>query len=639
MERMHRSLPRSTPSAHAVDARGIAEFVDALEAASSIEPHSLMLLRGGDVIAEGWWAPYTADRVHLLYSLSKSFTSSAVGFAVDEGLLSLDDTVLSYFPELDSEVTNPRSRRMRVRHLLAMASGHREDTLERALELDAANLVRAFLLLPPDEEPGTVFAYNQPCTYTLSALVQRVSGSSLTDYLRPRLFAPLRIDDVGWIRDSSGRDLGFSGLHAQTEAIATFGQLYLQRGEWGGEQLLSPAWIDEATRSHVSNGSDPASDWEQGYGFQFWMARQGYRGDGAYGQFCIVLPEHDVVLAMTGQSEDMQGILNLAWQHLLPAFGRRGDASGGDDTDAALAARLASLALSPVSDARIGEAVDAASFSPAPGNALPRLTRIQVVPGEGPAPWTLTLSEGESRLEVAAGFGEWTTKDATAASAGWMGDSRLAVDVIFLETPHRLHLLLDWPGAAFTARWETEHLHNPPLQGMRKPGTPRPVPSPGKHRISTRPMNQPEFEKWQQEIARDHAEEQVAAGNWDREGALERALAGNAHLLPQGLHTPRMLFVRAVLGNGEPVGHAWVGLDHPRGAPDTAFLYDILIDQAHRGLGFGTELLAEVEDLVAENRIGALELNVFGHNATAVALYERSGYAVTTQQMRKRLDG
>src|SRR5687768_2953837 len=165
---MHRSLPRSTPTAQSVEARGIAAFIDALETAANIEPHSMILLRGGHVIAEGWWAPYTADRVHLLYSLSKSFTSTAVGLAVDEGLLSLDDTVLSHFPELDSEITDPRTRRLRVRHVLAMASGHREETLDRAIEQDPADLVRGFLLLPPDEEPGTVFAYNQPCTYTLA---------------------------------------------------------------------------------------------------------------------------------------------------------------------------------------------------------------------------------------------------------------------------------------------------------------------------------------------------------------------------------------------------------------------------------------------------------------------------------------
>ncbi len=279
-----------------------------------------MLLRHGAVVAEGWWAPYGPDRPHLLYSLSKSFTSTALGFAVAEGLVSLDDTVLSHFPELDAEITDPRSRRILVRHVAAMASGHLTDTIDLAREIDPVDLVRGFLLLPPDREPGTVFAYNQPCTFSIAALIQRAAGMPLTDYLRPRLFDPLGIGEVGWLTDPRGRELGFSGLHATTDAIAKLGQLYLQRGTWHGRQLLDAAWVDDATRSHIANPDGENPDWRQGYGFQFWMARHGYRGDGAYGQFCVVLPEHDVVLAITGQSLDMQAVLDAAWTHLLPAF-------------------------------------------------------------------------------------------------------------------------------------------------------------------------------------------------------------------------------------------------------------------------------------------------------------------------------
>lgn len=470
---MHSSLPRSTPSAHAVDARGITAFVDALEAAPNIEPHSLMLLRDGHVLAEGWWAPYTPDRVHLLYSLSKSFTSTAAAFAVEEGLLNLDDTVLSHFPELDAEITDPRSRSMRVRHVLAMASGHREETLDRALELDPVELIRGFLLIPPDEDPGTLFAYNQPCTYAVARIVQRASGQSLVDYLRPRLFDPLGITDVGWMTDASGYEIGFSGLHATTDAIARLGQLYLQRGEWEGRQLIPAAWVDDATQSHVSNGTDPASDWEQGYGFQFWMARHGYRGDGAYGQFCVILPEHNVVLAMTGQSDDMQGVLNLAWEHLLPALGSSGESRGDSITDATLAARLASLALAPVEAAANNARIDAASYSPPSPNSYPSLTSIDVAPGTDSAEVTLTLVAGVERIEVPARFGEWHTSDATSASAGWqLGGSRLTVDVIFIETPHRLHIFLDPASLTFETRWQTEPLHSPPLSSLRKPIAP-----------------------------------------------------------------------------------------------------------------------------------------------------------------------
>lgn len=356
-----------------------------------------------------------------------------------------------------------------------MASGHRDETLDRALAIDSDNLVRGFLLLPPDEEPGTVFAYNQPCTYTAGVIVQRATGQSLTDYLRPRFFDPLGIDDVGWSQDASGFDIGFSGLHASTEAIAALGQFYLQRGEWNGTQLLPASWVDEATTSHISNGSDPASDWSQGYGFQFWMSRHGYRGDGAYGQFAAILPEHDLVIAMTGQSNDMQAILDLAWEHVLPALGSVGDTRGDSMTDAALAAQLATRAIAPLEPGTSDRRVEGSTFSPSAPGGYPALTRILVEPGADQAEVLLTLVELDGRIEVPARFGGWHTSDATSASAGWQADgTRLAVDVIFIETPHRLHIVLDLATSTFETRWETEPLHSPPLSALRRPTSPAP---------------------------------------------------------------------------------------------------------------------------------------------------------------------
>ncbi|QDL74600.1 hypothetical protein DNK48_40585 [Streptomyces malaysiensis subsp. malaysiensis] len=261
-------LPTSTPAAEGVDARGVHAFLDALEGAPDLEPHSLMILRHGRLIASGWWAPYTAERPHLLYSLSKSFTSTAAGLAAAEGLLNLDDPVISYFPEFEAEITDPGSRAMLVRHVASMASGHIEETVDRAFGLDPEEPVRGFLLLPPDREPGTVFAYNQPATYTLAAIVQRVTGQSLTEYLRPRVFDPLGIGETAWLQVPAGRDLGFSGLFATTDAIARLGLLYLRGGEWEGERLLPAAWVDEATRLRMPteeamvNGAGP--DWRRG---------------------------------------------------------------------------------------------------------------------------------------------------------------------------------------------------------------------------------------------------------------------------------------------------------------------------------------------------------------------------------------
>ncbi|WP_328292222.1 beta-lactamase family protein [Kineococcus sp. NBC_00420] len=446
------TLPRTSPSAQGVDARGIAAFVDALENTPGVEPHSLQVLRHGAVVAEGWWAPYAPERPHLLYSLSKSFTSTALGFAVAEGLVDLDATVLSYFPEFDAEVTDDRARRILVRHVANMASGHREETLERALQHPSGDIVRGFLQIRPDEEPGTLFCYNQPCTFSVSAIVQRQAGQGLLEFLRPRLLEPLGIDPagVGWLLDGQDRELGFSGFHAQTEAIAKLGQLYLQRGVWNGERLLPEAWVAEATRSHIDNSSfNDNPDWRQGYGFQFWMARHGYRGDGAYGQFCVVLPEQDAVVAVTSQSPDMQAVLDALWEHLLPAL----DAAElpGADVEDQLVQRLSNLALPTA-----GGTPMTGEFTPAAGNQQSTLTGVVVTDGE------VVLHDAGSELRAAIGEGEWAVTGPLAVTSTPGG-----IDVVFVETPHRLHLGLH--GAEFTATWETVPLHTSALSILRKP--------------------------------------------------------------------------------------------------------------------------------------------------------------------------
>ncbi|MGP4011620.1 serine hydrolase domain-containing protein [Streptomyces sp. 4N124] len=469
-----RPLPQSTPAAQGVDASGIHAFLDALDAAPDIEPHSLMIMRHGHLVASGWWAPYTEDRPHLLYSLSKSFTAAAAALATDEGLLDFDAPVISYFPEFEADITDPRSRAMLVRHVASMASGHGADTLYPALALDHQNLVRGFLLLPPDGDPGTVFAYNQPTTYTLGAIVRRVSGQSLTDYLRPRLFDPLGIGETAWLRDGSGGELGFSGLHATTDAVARLGQLYLQRGVWEGERLLTEEWVAEATRAQISNAGVEmtGTDWQQGYGFQFWMSRHGYRGDGAFGQFCLVLPEHDAVIATTAATEQMQKLLNLVWDHLLPAFGAT-PLPGHEERDTALAARLARLALPPAAGKPApperAEAWSAADFAPHGGvcEAQPTLTAVHITEGRN-----LALIDDGQPLQVPIGNDGWTVIEEPvplAVSGGWSDADTLVVDIAFLETPHHLVVTCSLTDGTFTARWLTQPLHQGALRTMRGP--------------------------------------------------------------------------------------------------------------------------------------------------------------------------
>ncbi|RKR74062.1 serine hydrolase domain-containing protein [Frondihabitans australicus] len=461
---MTTALPRSTPSAENIDPKGITALVDALESTEGVEPHSLMILRHGRVVAETWWAPYEPERPHLLYSVSKSFTAVAASFAIAEGMMSLDDTILSHFPELDDEITDPRSRSIRVRDVLAMSSGHDDETFARAQVIDPLDIVRGFLLIPPDHEPGSWFAYNQPCTYSVGAIIQKHSGGSLVDYLRPRLFDPLGIGHAGWQQDASGRQLAFTGLHATTGALARLGQLYLQNGQWEGRQLLSPEWVADATTSHIDTSRWDNPDWRLGYGYFFWLSEHGYRADGAYGQFSLVIPELDLVVAITEQTTDTQAVLSAVWEHLVPAIDR---ATEGDveAQEQALAARLTTSALAPV--AGRGGVIAPGSYAAARGNDHPSLDLVEVeVDGDGEL--AVTLREAEQTLRLPVGRGRWVVTDAFAASGAVEGDV-LHVDVIFLETPHRLHLALVPSSQTFTARWATPPLEPSSLAELRSP--------------------------------------------------------------------------------------------------------------------------------------------------------------------------
>ncbi len=309
-------LPRSTPESQGVSTNAIIDFVEvANQKVNSM--HSFMLLRHGKVISEAWWSPEGPDKPHVLWSLSKSFTSTAVGLAVAEGKLSIDDPVAKFFPELVPAEPSANLKGMRVRDLLTMSTGHQEEVNLRS----ETQWTKAFLAHAVPHKPGTHFKYNTPATYMQSAIVQKVVGTTVLEYLKPRLFEPLGIAAPKWDESPEGVSLGGYGLYLKTEDIAKFGQLYLQKGNWKGRQLIPAEWVEQATSKQVSNGSDPVRDWDQGYGFQFWRCRHGaYRGDGKDGQFCIVMPKQDAVIAITANTSDMQGVLNLVWDKLLVAF-------------------------------------------------------------------------------------------------------------------------------------------------------------------------------------------------------------------------------------------------------------------------------------------------------------------------------
>jgi CubicO group peptidase (beta-lactamase class C family) len=315
-------LPRATPESQGVSSTAIRTFVETANKKINTL-HSFVLLRHGQVIAEGWWKPEAPDKPHVLHSLSKSFTSTAVGLAIEEGKLSLDDKVLKFFPESAPPEPSDNLKAMRVRDLLTMTCGH---DVEMKRSADIPSWTKAFLAHPVPHKPGTHFQYNSMGTYMCSAIVQKVSGQTVLDYLTPRLFEPLGIEKPKWDASPEGISCGGWGLYLRTEDVAKFGQLYLQKGKWQGKQLVPEKWVAEATKYQVPNKDAPSGrgnkpDWQQGYGYQFWQCQHGaYRGDGANGQLCIVMPDQDAVLAITADTGNMQNEVNVVWDTLLPAF-------------------------------------------------------------------------------------------------------------------------------------------------------------------------------------------------------------------------------------------------------------------------------------------------------------------------------
>jgi CubicO group peptidase (beta-lactamase class C family) len=321
------ALPRSTPEQQGVSSQAIIDFLDSA-IRNKNEFHSFMFVRHGKVIAEGWWSPYRPDLKHTLYSLSKSFTATAVGMAVNERKLKVTDKVTSFFPGQLPDTVSQYLRDLTVKDLLSMSVGQEPDPTS-VITTDT-NWIRSFFSVPIQYKPGTKFLYNSAATYILSAIITRVTGQKVIDYLTPRLFEPLGIENADWETDLQGNNVGGWGLRIKTEDIAKFGQLFLQEGKWKRKRILSKKWVKEATTAKIIQHPEltkekrDSSDWEQGYCYQMWRSRNNsYRGDGAFGQFCLIMPDQDAVIAITSETPDMQDELNAVWKFLLPAIKKK----------------------------------------------------------------------------------------------------------------------------------------------------------------------------------------------------------------------------------------------------------------------------------------------------------------------------
>jgi len=303
------------------------------EAASdSMDIHSVMIVKDGNVIYSRWQSQGVDTVPHVLHSVSKTFTSTAVGLAIADGKMALTDKVIDFFPDKLPEDVSENLKAMTVRDLLTMSSGHDVEPTNRGADID---WVTEFLAHPVEHEPGTFFRYNSMGTYMLSAIVQKVTGEKLVDYLTPRLFEPLHIDKPHWEESPQGINCGGWGLYLKTEDLAKMGQLLLQKGEWNGQQIVPAEWVAEMSKKQVESinpgtrmeqaaergMTKETSDWMQGYGYQMWRCRPGcFRADGSRGQYILVIPDKNAVIAITSDVGDLQGELNLVWNHILPVL-------------------------------------------------------------------------------------------------------------------------------------------------------------------------------------------------------------------------------------------------------------------------------------------------------------------------------
>ena len=330
------NLPRTETSAEVINA--VDSFIHATEtrpvAPDSIALHSIMILKHGQVVYEKWFEErgQSPETPHQMFSVSKTFTATAVGLAINEGKLNLTDPVIKFFPDKLPAEQSDNLKAMTVRDLLTMTCGH---DVEPNGNRDSLDWVEAFLAWPVVHKPGEYYLYNSIGTYMLSAIVQKVTGEKLIDYLDTRLFQPLHIDRPTWDESPQGINCGGWGLSLKTEDMAKMGQLFLQKGQWNGKQIVPAEWLKEMSSYQVPSAPSGTrfedlekaglnkdnNEWVQGYGYQMWICRHNaFRADGFAGQYIMVFPDRDAVLVLTTSSSLYQPYMDIIWEYLLPVL-------------------------------------------------------------------------------------------------------------------------------------------------------------------------------------------------------------------------------------------------------------------------------------------------------------------------------
>lgn len=452
------ALERASASSCRVDAGRLAKMYEEL---GKLHVHSVMVTRENRVIAEGWWSPYRPEYNHIQYSVSKSFVGTAIGIAAAEGLLSVDDRVIDILDILPSEPC-VNMKKLTVKNVLTMSTGHKD---ERNMFQEGESWIYSLLSSYIDGEPGKEFRYISSSTYILSAVIWKVTGQTVFDYLKPRLFEPLGFsENIWWEKSPEGLNTGFNGFNATAEDITKLALLYLNRGCWRGKRILPEEWVRQASSVQIQNEDNEKNqtlgyrqgfgyfteDWRAGYGYLFWHCKPegAYRGDGIYGQMCIVLPKQNMTVAVAAGHREPGEILDVIWKYLLPAVDSE---EAGEEKDAHLQQVLRGLMIPtaegeeshPRQEAWSGEVYRIAETGLG-------VKTLSVTFPKGQAPY-ICITTKEGRLKANIGYREWLETETgynpegfscdhviffqdTACSGAWQGDEYV-VKIVYTRTP------------------------------------------------------------------------------------------------------------------------------------------------------------------------------------------------------------
>lgn len=337
-------LPRTTPAQKGVDPEMIANFLDDVKS-TGLELHGFMFYQSGAVIAETWWRPYASHRRHVQHSATKSWTAAGIGLLVDDGVLSLDDKVISFFPDDLPDTVSENLAAMTIRDLLTMRTGHLQGISGGSWRGLKGSWIRAFLQEPVADRPGEHFIYSSGSSFMLSAVATAVTGKTLYEICNERLFRPMGLGSLKWDIGPGGINPGGNGLTCTLEDSLKLGVLHLHKGQWEGKTLLSERWVSEATRNQVTEAwlgkfdgkhylsreesGEAGISRREGYGYQWWMTSNGgFCASGVFGQKCLVYPELDLVIAFnSGLSLQDTTLSALVAKWLIPASRARGAAT------------------------------------------------------------------------------------------------------------------------------------------------------------------------------------------------------------------------------------------------------------------------------------------------------------------------